>query len=307
MGLSDAGEVDFCRRERGLSALAWLEALILGLIQGLTEFLPVSSDGHLALGQALFDHLRSSRRSGSDKLLLDIILHLGTLVAVLIYYRNWFLPIFKRNQDGLSATEEMAADLVPQSRPELLRVTLLAIVATLPTGVVGLVLKKAFEQAHDSLYAAAIGFWVTAAVLWLCQKLPGGGKGMKETTFFDAFLIGLAQSLAPLPGVSRSGMTIAAALGRGLSPAWAAVFSLWISLPAIGGALVMELKDLIETPDIDKSLLKMGLVGAVVSGIVGYFAILWLVRVVRARRLEIFSIYLVLLGVAVLGWAFYRN
>ena len=102
-------------------------------------------------------------------------------------------------------------------------------------------------------------------------------------------------------------MTIAAALGRGLSPAWAAVFSLWISLPAIGGALVMELKDLVESPSIDKSLLKMGLVGAVVSGIVGYFAILWLVRVVKARRLQIFSIYLVGLGIVVMAWAFYRS
>lgn len=287
-----------------MTALQWLEALILGLIQGLTEFLPVSSDGHLALGQALFDHLRGEHRSGSDKLLLDIILHLGTLIAVLIYYSQWFRPIFLKNAEQHVNSPGMPDDLVPQTRPEFLRVSLLAVVATLPTGIVGLALKKAFEQAHDSLYAAAVGFWITAAILWLCQKLPGGGKGRAQTTFTDAFLIGLAQSLAPLPGVSRSGMTIAAALGRGLSPAWAAVFSLWISLPAIGGALVMEGKDLMESPDVNTSLLKMGAAGAVVAGVVGYFAILWLVRVVKARRLEIFSIYLTGLGLFVLIWAY---
>lgn len=290
-----------------MTAIEWLEALILGLIQGLTEFLPVSSDGHLALGQALFDHLRGEHRSGSDKLLLDIILHLGTLVAVLVYYREWFRPIFQKPAENKAISAGLAGDVGPRTRAEFIRVTLLAVVATLPTGIVGLALKKAFEQAHDSLYAAAIGFWVTAGVLWLCQKMPGGGKGRAETTFTDAFLIGLAQSLAPLPGVSRSGMTIAAALGRGLSPAWAAVFSLWISLPAIGGALVMEGKDLLESPEINTSLLKMGAAGAVVAGIVGYFAILWLVRVVKARRLQIFSAYLLGLGVVVLAWAYFSG
>ena len=287
-----------------MTGLAWLEALILGLIQGLTEFLPVSSDGHLALGQALFDHLRGERRSGSDKLLLDIILHLGTLIAVLIYYRHWFRPIFLKKAENQEISAGLSGDIVPQSRSDFIRVTMLAVVATLPTGIVGLALKKIFEQAHDSLYAAAVGFWITAGILWLCQKMPGGGKGRAETTFADAFLIGLAQSLAPLPGVSRSGMTIAAALRRGLSPAWAAIFSLWISLPAIGGALLMEAKDLIDAPTIDTHLLKMGLAGAVVAGVVGYFAILWLVRVVKARRLEIFSIYLAGLGFVVLAWAY---
>ena len=290
-----------------MTALQWLEALLLGLIQGLTEFLPVSSDGHLALGQALFDHLRGEHRSGADKLLLDIILHLGTLIAVLIYSRQWFRPIFLKKSDQQFISPGMRDDIVPQTRSEFIRVSMLALVATLPTGLIGLALKKIFEQAHDSLYAAAVGFWITAGVLWLCQKLPGGGKGRAETTFTDAFLIGLAQSLAPLPGVSRSGMTIAAALGRGLSPAWAAVFSLWISLPAIGGALLMEAKDLIDTPAIDYNLLKMGLAGAIVAGVVGYFAILWLVRVVKARRLEIFSIYLTGLGFAVVAWAFLRS
>lgn len=292
-----------------MSSLAWLEAIFLGVIQGLTEFLPISSDGHLALGQALFDALRGNRRSGSDKLLLDIILHLGTLIAVLVFYRDWFRSIFRKNHDPSAKAEKgpIASEFVPQTRSEFVHVSLLAIVATLPTGVIGLALKKLFEQAHDSLTAAALGFWVTALILWGCQKLPGGTKTLTSMTFLDAFLIGLAQSLAPLPGVSRSGMTVAAALARGLNPAWAAIFSLWMSLPAIGGALVMETKDLIDAPEIDSGLLLMGFVGAIVAGLVGYGAIIWLVRAVKSRKLNLFSYYLVILGILVLIWSQIRG
>lgn len=292
-----------------MNGLAWLEAVVLGVIQGLTEFLPISSDGHLALGQAFFDSLRGSRRTGSDKLLLDIILHLGTLIAVLIFYRDWFRSIFRANGEPVELPEKgpIAGEFVPRTRSEFLHVSLLAIVATIPTGVIGLALKKIFEQAHDSLAAAAVGFWITALILWGCQKLPGGTKTRTTMTFTDALLIGIAQSIAPLPGISRSGMTIASALARGLNPAWAAIFSLWMSIPAIAGALVMEAKDLIESPAIDVNLIQMGLAGSVVAGLVGYGAILWLVRVVKSRKLNLFAGYLVLLGIAVLIWSQIRG
>lgn len=292
-----------------MNGLAWLEAVVLGVIQGLTEFLPVSSDGHLALGQAFFDSLRGSRRTGSDKLLLDIILHLGTLIAVLIFYQDWFRSIFRANGERVELPEKgpIAGEFVPRTRSEFLHVSLLAIVATIPTGVIGLALKKIFEQAHDSLTAAAVGFWITALILWGCQKLPGGTKTRTTMTFTDALLIGIAQSIAPLPGISRSGMTIASALARGLNPAWAAIFSLWMSIPAIAGALVMEAKDLIESPAIDVNLIQMGLAGSVVAGLVGYGAILWLVRAVKSRKLNLFAGYLVLLGIAVLIWSQIRG
>jgi undecaprenyl-diphosphatase len=294
--------------------LDWAEAFVLGLIQGLTEFLPVSSDGHLALGQAFFDTLRGVRRLGNDKLLLDVILHVGTLVAVLIYYRDWFRPLLAFGRKPETAGEQgtalrgpIEANYVPADFQAFVRVSLLAIVATIPTGIIGLAVKKVFEQAHDSLFAAALGFWFTGIVLWWSQKKEGGKKTLSTMTMTDAFLIGLAQSIAPLPGVSRSGMTVSAALARGLDRSWAAIFSLWMSIPAILGAVVMEAKDLFESDSPDLKIVAIGLLGSVVSGIVGYGAILWLVRLVKARKLQYFSYYLFGLGVAVLIWAFVRG
>lgn len=292
-----------------MTSLDWLESIILGVIQGLTEFLPISSDGHLAIGQAVFESLRGSDRSGSDKILLDIILHLGTLVAVLIYYRAWFRPLWAGLKQGTTtpAAGPIQAEFVPGNFKEFVHVSLLAIVATIPTVGVVLVLKKTFEAAHDSLVIDALGFWFTALILWLCQKLPGGTKTRTTMTWKDAFLIGLAQGFAPLPGVSRSGLTVATALARGLQPAWAAIFSLWMSIPAISGALLMEVKDLLETPTHNGQLVTMGLVGAVVSGVVGYGAIVWLVKIVQSRRLNLFSWYLVGLGAVVLAWGLNRG
>lgn len=292
-----------------MTSLDWLESIILGVIQGLTEFLPISSDGHLAIGQAVFESLRGSDRSGSDKILLDIILHLGTLVAVLIYYRAWFRPLWAGLKQGTKTpvAGPIQAEFVPGNFKEFVHVSLLAIVATIPTVGVVLVLKKTFEAAHDSLVIDALGFWFTALILWLCQKLPGGTKTRTTMTWKDAFLIGLAQGFAPLPGVSRSGLTVATALVRGLQPAWAAIFSLWMSIPAISGALLMEVKDLLETPPHNGQLVTMGLVGAVVSGVVGYGAIVWLVKIVQSRRLNLFSWYLVGLGAVVLAWGLNRG
>ncbi len=289
-----------------MTTLDWLESLVLGVIQGLTEFLPISSDGHLALGQALFESIRGEKRGGSDKLLLDIILHLGTLLAVLIYYRDWFRPLFKSDSSpkpNHESTGPIPSEFVPQTRREFVHIFGLAIIATLPTAVIGLGLKKIFEAAHDSLTAAAIGFWVTAIILWGSQRLSGGTKTRLTMTWKDAFLIGLAQAFAPLPGVSRSGLTVAAALACGLNRSWAAIFSLWMSIPAISGALLMEVKDLIETPSSDTRLIKMGLLGSVVAGLVGYGAIVWLVRIVKSRRLNLFSWYLVALGAIVFMWS----
>lgn len=294
--------------------LDWAEAVVLGLIQGLTEFLPVSSDGHLALGQAFFDMFRETRRSGSDKLLLDVILHLGTLVAVLVYYRDWFRPLLKlvpggKGRDGAAMEPRgpIASGYVPRTMPDFGRVVALAVVATIPTGVVGLAVKKIFEQAHDSLMAAALGFWFTAIVLRWSQSREGGTKTLRTMTLTDAFLIGLAQSIAPLPGVSRSGMTVSAALARGLDRSWAAIFSLWMSIPAILGALVMEAKDLAGSESADMKIVAIGLAGSVVSGLVGYGAILWLVRLVKARKLQYFSYYLFGLGACVMVWALVRG
>ncbi len=159
----------------------------------------------------------------------------------------------------------------------------------------------------QSSQAAGVGFLITAAVLLLVSvrlKGPEGGKGLAQTTWVDALLIGIAQMFAPLPGVSRSGLTIAAALALGLSRTWSVGFSLLIAVPAICGAVVFELKDVIKdhqalglTPD----RIAQTLAATLLAGLVGYFAILWLIRVVRGGRLWYFSVYLIALGTLVLA------
>jgi undecaprenyl-diphosphatase len=281
--------------------MEWLESLILGVVQGITEFLPVSSDGHLTITQMAFAWLTGQSRSGQENLFFDIMLHVGTLAAILLFYRN---AIWQGARGFL-----LDASNVPPGfdRQSVFRVGLLAAVATSPLVPFALFFKKRLEEMFQSSQAAGGGFLITAAVLVLVSykvQGPDGEKGPAHTTCLDALLIGIAQMFAPLPGVSRSGLTIAAALGLGFSRTWSVGFSLLIAVPAICGAAVFELKDAIKDPaalGLTADRIAQTLVATVVAGLVGYLAILWLIRVVRAGRLWYFSVYLIALGVLVLG------
>jgi undecaprenyl-diphosphatase len=274
--------------------MEWLEALVLGVVQGLTEFLPVSSDGHLTITQLAFDRLQGYGRGGKENLFFDVMLHLGTLAAIAVYFR----AVVRTGLKGLLGSNEVPPEY---RRPAVVRVGLLAVVATLPLVPDKLFFMDYIEATFQSLRAAGVGFLITAAVLLLTLRLDRGkpGKGPSETTWLDALLIGVAQMFAPLPGVSRSGLTVAAALGLGLSRSWAVGFSLLMAVPAILGAAVFEIKD------VDRATLTADRVGqtvlaTVVAGPVGYGAIIWLVKIVRAGRLWYFSVYLIALGAAVL-------
>ena len=275
--------------------MAWLEALVLGVVQGITEFLPVSSDGHLLLTQSFFAWLSGRSRSGKENLFFDVILHLGTTCAILFYHRRSIAQAFS----GLRGSE---AAMPGFRREEVVRVGLLAAVATSPLVPFALFFKKPLERTFEGTTVAGYGFLVTAGVLlltaWLSRR--EGAKGPRETTWLDALLIGIAQMFAPLPGVSRSGLTIAAALALGFSRTWAVGFSLLIAVPAIMGAAVFEIKD------VNRSMLAADRVaqaaaGTIVAGIVGYFAIIWLTRVVSAGRIWCFSLYLIVLAILVLS------
>jgi undecaprenyl-diphosphatase len=277
--------------------MGWIEALALGVVQGLTEFLPVSSDGHLVLAQKAFAWWEGKTRQGAEDLFFDVMLHVGTLVAIVVHYR----AVGRTAARGLRGSNE-----VPPAyrRPAVLRVLVLAGLATLPLVPYALVFKKFVEQSMESLRMAGGGFAVTACALlvtmWLSRSEQG--KGPAETRWYDALVIGLAQMFAPLPGVSRSGLTVAAALGMGLSRAWAVGFSLLIAIPAIAGAAVFELKDL-DPHMLGPDRVAKTVAAATVAGVVGYGAIRWLVKVVRAGRLWYFSVYLAVLSAAVLTLA----
>src|SRR5512135_1215695 len=225
-------------RTRREMRMEWLESLILGAVQGLTEFLPISSDGHLTIVQQAFARWTGHERSGAENLFFDVMLHLGTLAAIVLYFR----AVVRTGARGLLGSTE-----VPHAycRAAVLRTGLLAFVATLPLVPLKLFLKDWIDQSFEGVTVAGIGFLITAIVLLLTIRLRGGEKGPEQTTWLDALLIGIAQMFAPLPGVSRSGLTVAAALGLGLSRAWAVGFSLLIAVPAILGAAVFEFKDLI--------------------------------------------------------------
>ena len=186
-------------------------------------------------------------------------------------------------------------------RDAIVRVGLLAALATTPLIPLALFFMKYIKKAFEGTTVAGYGFLVTAAALittaWLSRR--GGTKGPAEMTWLDALLIGLAQTLAPLPGVSRSGMTIAAALALGLSRTWAVGFSLLIAVPAILGAAVKEIKD-IDPAALTTDRVAQATAATALAGVVGYFAIHWLFKIVRAGHVWYFSVYLVVLAIVVL-------
>ncbi len=270
--------------------MEWLRSWFLGLVQGLTEFLPISSDGHLALFQILTQK-EITQETGSEFIFFDVMLHLGTTAAILIYYRGAVV----RGIRGLLGR----ADTPEYRRDALLRLMLLLIVATLPLAPMKFFFMERVEGLFQSLPAVGVGFLITAVVLVLTIFLPVGRKGPREMTWLDALVIGLAQALAPLPGVSRSGMTVAAALLRGLNKSWAVGFSLLIAVPAILAAAASELLDA-RFGEVSPMRWLQILSATLIAGVVGYFAINWLVRIVRSAKLWYFAVYLFLLAALIL-------
>ena len=264
----------------------WIEALTLAVVQGLTEFLPVSSSGHLAVFDAIFEALRGRPTGGG--LFFAVMLHVGTLGAILVYYRRTIAA----GARGLLTSGEHPG--IP-TRWAVVRSGLLASVATLPAVVVGLGFKDAVEAAFESRLTPAVGFLITSAVLFITSRQREGTKGPAETTWLDALLVGLAQAVAITPGISRSGSTIAAALALGFSRTWAVGFSLLMAVPAILGAAVLEGRD-IDPSNLTPERIRITVASAALAGVVGLGAIAWLVRVVRAGRLWYFSVYLAILS-----------
>jgi undecaprenyl-diphosphatase len=277
--------------------MEWLESLVLGLVQGITEFLPVSSDGHLLLTQNLFAWLTGVTKTGKENLFFDVILHLGTTAAILVHYRVEIAQAVR----GLSGANDAPAGF---RRPEVIRVGVLAAIATSPLIPLALFFKKMIEKTFEGITFVGFGFLITAAVLLLTAwlKRRDGAKGPAEMTWLDALLIGVAQMFAPLPGVSRSGLTIAAALALGLSRTWAVGFSLLIAVPAILGAAVWEMRH-VDPASLSGNRVVQAVAGTILAGVVGYFAIIWLTRIVRSGRIWYFSVYLVVLGIVVLSLA----
>ncbi|MFO8063932.1 MAG: undecaprenyl-diphosphate phosphatase [Spirochaetota bacterium] len=259
-----------------------VEAMLLGVVQGLTEFLPVSSSGHLAVLKHLFGQ-------GEVPLLFDVLLHISTLGVVIIVFRARIGGIIMSVARWLARREQMESDA------EHLRIVWLGLAATVVTGVLGVTV-SGFEPGQ---YPKLVGvlFLVTAGLL-LLTRLAHGVRGYGEMGVGRALLAGFAQGLGVFPGISRAGITISAGLLSGLARRQAAEFSFLISIPAVLGAFVLTARDVGElSATVPAPSLVAGLVS---SFVVGLLSLKLLLRLVRGGRLYLFALYLIPLGIITL-------
>ncbi|PKM79906.1 MAG: undecaprenyl-diphosphatase [Firmicutes bacterium HGW-Firmicutes-14] len=249
------------------------QSVILGIIQGLTEFLPISSSGHLVLFQSLF-----GLKEGV--LTFDVLVHLGTLAAVLAVFKNDILSILRKPWQ---------------------RLTMLLVVATIPTGIIGLTFKDFFKNLFETGSSLGIEFIVTGLVIWFADGFKERDKDMDRISYFDAAFVGLMQGIAILPAISRSGLTIAGSLFRGINRETAARFSFLVSIPAIAGATVLDLKDIVLAGQgIPGGMGLPFLIGPVMAAISGYWAVKFMIRVLQRGSMKGFAYYVWALGVLVI-------
>jgi undecaprenyl-diphosphatase len=276
--------------------MSWWQALLLGIIQGITEFLPVSSSGHLVLAQHYLGFPEESDAHGAA-LFFDGILHLGTLVAVLVYFRRGLRQQLSQHVDG--------PRVWPTTRQEMVHLGLLLVVATLPAVALTLALKDRVEKSFTDHVAVAINLLVLGMVLLLTDWIPVGRTNGPHTAWWQAVLIGVAQALSAIfRGLSRSGMTISTALAVGLQRDWAVRFSFLMSVVANLGLGGLAVSKAFRDPEAHQWLTLEFLVltglGALASGVVGYLTIAPLIQLVRQSRLWWFSLYLWIVGGSVL-------
>lgn len=243
----------------------YLYTAFLGLVQGIAEFLPISSSGHLSLLQNFFG-LKSAEETN---LFLDVLLHLGTLISVFIYYRHDLMDMIREFIRGCGAlVHPIEGEIHP---PAARRMVLLIIVGTLPLFIV-LPIKGYIDNLYGNNWFIACALLATGFLLFFSDRIAYGKKTERSATLLDAVLIGCSQALATVPGLSRSGTTISAALLLGCRREFAVRFSFLLSIPAVIGANILTLVDAIQV-GIDWKLMPAYLLGVVVSAVAGYFAI----------------------------------
>lgn len=254
--------------------MEYWQAIFLGLIQGLTEFLPVSSSGHLVV----FQHLLSHDPADPSMLLFDLVVHLGTVLAILLFFRHELTAYVKR-----------LVSSSPRTDP-IWRMTLLAILATAVTGGVYVFLGDIIEEGFESVNVVAICWFFTAGLLLVTDHWNSGSRRLRDFSVLAAVLIGLAQGAALFPGVSRSGATICVALLCGMRRQWAAQFSFLIAVPAVCGATLIKGLQFFKAGYSLPAVAPM-LVGGTVAALVGLAALGMLLAAVKRAQLKVFAAY----------------
>lgn len=264
------------------------QGIIIGIVQGLTEFLPVSSSAHLVFIQKVL--------GVESNLAFDTFLHLGTLIAVLWFFRwdvykmlkSWFLSI----KDIFHGEFKEGFLNDPYKR-----LSWYVILATIPVGIVGVLFEDSVESLFSgALYVPAFFLFVTGTILYLSQRMASGKINYDSITKKEALIMGVGQACAILPGLSRSGTTIAAGLTAGLDKEFAAKFSFILSIPAILGAFLIQAKDIGSALDVNFLPVILGFLAAIISG---YLAIKWMLNLVQNKNLDIFSYYCWAIGIIV--------
>ena len=245
--------------------LNYLYTAFLGLVQGIAEFLPISSSGHLSLLQNFFG-LQSAEESN---LFLDVVLHLGTLISVFIYYWHDIVSMVQEFFRGCAAL--VHPDPAEKEPPAARRMVLLVIVGTLPLFAI-LPIKKYIDNLYNNTWFIACALLFTGCLLFISDRLGKGHKTERSVSLVDILLVGCAQAVATVPGLSRSGSTISAAMLLGCRRDFAVRYSFLMSIPAVIGANILSLADAVKT-GIDWSMMPAYLLGVVVAAVSGYFAI----------------------------------
>ena len=260
-----------------------VSAFFLGLIQGVAEFLPISSSGHLAIAQ----NLLGMKIEGVDDIFFSVLLHLGTLVAVFAVYWS---DIREMIVEFFLGIRDIARHQTPTPVPPARRLILMIVVGTLPLFAV-LPIQDFVESLSSNTYFIGCALLVTGVLLFTCDRIRKGKKNARSATMLDALVVGVGQAIATVPGISRSGMTICTGCFRGFERKFAVRFAFLLSIPAVLGANILEIGDVIAAGGIDTSLLPVYAVGVVTAAVSGYLSIALVRLVANKGKFGAFAYY----------------
>ena len=292
--------------------MTFIQSVFLGIIQGITEFLPVSSSGHLSILRNLF----GIQTDGG--LLFDVMVHLGTVIAICVVFRRDVLRMIGETIRMVSDIWANGSVLIHNKKEKdarrykkilhnnYRRFVVMVLCATIPTAVIGYAARDLVTLASDSLLAPGIGLILTAVFLIIADVSENGKKIPKDISFTNSFLVGIAQGISTLPGLSRSGTTIAACLISGYDKRFAVKYSFIMAIPAILGAACLEIGQVFSSR-ISLSQFFIYLAGAVTAGVVGYFSCRKMLTIVRKKKFRGFAIYCLILGsISIIGYVVMR-
>ncbi len=289
-----------------------LKALLMGLIQGVTEFLPVSSSGHLAI----FRHILKLELDSGNY--FDVLLHMGTLAAVIVVFREDIWGMLREFWGMLLTVFANLLIFIKRRRGDnrytylkvvnssYRKLVLMVLISTVPTGILGIAGNELVELASGTLWIVGLFLILTSVLLFLADRHPDGRLRVRDASYSGAFIMGIAQGVATMPGLSRSGTTIAAGLMMGYNKKLAVKYSFIMSIPAIIGAMVVKIGDL-KNEAFGSANLPGYILGTVVAFGVGIVSLKYMLKLIRRKRYIGFSIYCLVIGLVAVGYSVFAK